>query len=193
MDPNLLLPGLSALDAAMQIVSIMVHIAVGMAALAQAPRDPRTRVFAALTLLNGGGAGVPIVFWWLGISNPLAGGRLPLGFMLACLTTSSLALFHLSQVFPVRRSWIRGAGIQLPIAYALTPVAVLLLVKFAPMKDQAGSAIFALLAIAFGFAACGRRLSVARRLTHAPSSSASWPVSFSAPRSPYSRWVHSRR
>jgi hypothetical protein len=151
MDPKLLIPALSAGDVILQMLGIMVYIAIGVAGLAQAPRDERTRVFCALALLNGAGTLVPIVFWWLAIRDPFAAGRLPLAFMLASLSVATIALFHLSQVFPRRRPWIRGSGPQLPIVYALTPIAVPLLIRLWPVKGAPASAAFMAVVIAFGF------------------------------------------
>jgi hypothetical protein len=146
-----LMPGLTASEAAMQMVSIIVYIAIGAAALAEAPRDERTRVFAALAVMNGAVVGIPIVFWWLDIKDPMAGGRAPLAVMMGSLALATLALFHFSQVFPRRRPWIRTSGPQLPIAYALAPIVVVLLVRLAPVKEEQASGAFIGLAIAFGF------------------------------------------
>jgi hypothetical protein len=151
MDPKTLMPDLSATDAALQMVGILVYVSIGFAALAQAPRDERTRVFCTLAAMNAAGTAVPIVFWWLGISDPMAAGRLPLAFMLASLAVATLALFHLSQAFPRRRPWIRESGLQLPVAYAITPAVVVLLVRTAPLKQEEATAAFVILAIAFGF------------------------------------------
>ena len=151
MDPKDLMPGLTGVEAAMQLAGILVYIAIGAAALAQAPRDERTRVFSLLALMNGGVTGIPVIFWWLGITDPMAGGRAPLALMMASLAIATLALFHFSQVFPRRRPWIRTSGPQLPIAYALAPLIAALLVRTAPLKDQPASGAFIALAIAFGF------------------------------------------
>jgi hypothetical protein len=151
MDPKDLMPGLTGVEAAMQLAGILVYIAIGAAALAQAPRDERTRVFSLLALMNGGVSGIPVIFWWLGITDPMAGGRAPLSLMMASLAVATLALFHFSQVFPRRRPWIRTSGPQLPIAYALAPVIAALLVRMAPLKEQQASGAFIALAIAFGF------------------------------------------
>ena len=145
------MPGLSTTEAVLQMVGVLVHIAIGVAALAEAPRDERTRVFCALAVMNGAGVAVPIAFWWLGISDPMTGGRLPLAFMLASLAVATLLLFHLSQAFPRRRPWIRASGPQLPVAYLLTPAVVVLLVRMAPLQKEEATGAFMLLAIAFGF------------------------------------------
>jgi hypothetical protein len=151
MDPKDLMPALTAFEAAMQLASILVYIAVGAAALGHAPRDERTRVFLLLAIMNAVVTGIPVVFWWLGITDAMAGGRAPLALMMAGLTLATLALFHLSQVFPRRRPWIRTSGPQLPIAYALAPIIAALLVRTAPLKEQQASGAFIALAIAFGF------------------------------------------
>jgi hypothetical protein len=146
-----LMPALTASEAAMQMVGILVYIAIGAAALAEAPRDERTRVFAALSMMNGAVVGIPIIFWWLDIKDATAGGRAPLAVMMGCLALATLALFHLSQVFPRRRPWIRTSGPQLPAAYALAPLVAGLLVRLAPIKEEQASGAFIALAIAFGF------------------------------------------
>lgn len=151
MDPKDLMPGLTAPEAAMQMASILVYIACAAAALAEAPRDERTRVFSLLAAMNGLVVGIPIIFWWLGIEDPTAGGRAPLATMMASLSVATLALFHLSQVFPRRRPWILTAGPQLPVAYAVAPVIVVLLIRLAPLKNEEPSGAFIALAIAFGF------------------------------------------
>ena len=151
MDPKDLMPSLTAAEAAMQMVSVLAYLAIGGAALAEAPRDERTRVFSALGLMNGGVVAVPIIFWWLGIDDAMAGGRAPMGIMMASLALATLALFHLSQVFPRRRPWIRTSGLQLPIGYALAPIIAVLLVRTAPLKDEQASGAFIALALAFGF------------------------------------------
>lgn len=145
------MPGLTTTEAVLQMVGIFAHVAIAVAALAEAPRDERTRVFGAMAVMNGAGASVPILFWWLGISDPMMAGRLPLAFMLASVAVASLALFHLSQAFPRRRPWIRASGPQLPIAYALTPVVVVLLVRMAPLQKEEATGAFMIVAIAFGF------------------------------------------
>lgn len=135
----------------MQMVSILVYIAVGAAALAEAPRDERTRVFSVLAVANAAVVGIPIVFWWLDVKDPMAGGRAPMGIRMASLALATLALFHFSQVFPRRRPWILASGPQLPIGYALAPVITVLLVRTAPFKGEQASGLFVALAIAFGF------------------------------------------
>lgn len=151
MDPTDLMPSLTAVEAAMQMVGVLVYIAIAAAALAEAPRDERTRVFSALAAANGGIVGVPVIFWWLDIKDPMAGARAPLGIMMASLAVATIALFHFSQVFPRRRPWILASGPQLPIGYALAPVVAVLLVRTMPMKGEQASAAFVALTIAAGF------------------------------------------
>ena len=145
------IPELTAVDAAQQLIAAAIYLAVGLAALAQAPRDRRTRVFAALAVVQVVALSMPVGAWWLGIRDPLAFDRVPLAILLAALSVSALLIFHFSQVFPTARPWIEGSGIQLPIAYALTPVAVVLLVRFWPGTPQQATLGFGLLFIIFGF------------------------------------------
>jgi hypothetical protein len=60
-------------------------------------------------------------------------------------------MFHFSQVFPRRRPWIRTAGIQLPIAYAVMPLAVFLLVRWWPLTLAEITPKFGLAFLLFGF------------------------------------------
>ena len=150
MTPTPTMPELTAFDAVAQLIAAAVYLAVGAAALAQAPRDERTRVFGALGLMNAIGFCIPAAAYFLGVKDPLAFGRIPLGVMLAALSLGALLLFHFSQVFPSRRPWITGSGSQLPIGYALTPIVVFTLVRWWETPQQV-TAKFGLMFIVFGF------------------------------------------
>jgi hypothetical protein len=71
--------------------------------------------------------------------------------MLAALSVGALLMFHFSQVFPRRRPWILTAGLQLPIAYAIMPLAVFLLVRWWPLSRPEITAKFGLAFLLFGF------------------------------------------
>lgn len=151
MDPMPTMPELTAYDAVTQLIAAAVYLAIGAAALAQSPRDLRMRVFLALAAAHAVGFIIPALGWLLGVTDPQAGNRIPLGIMLAALSTGALLMFHFSQVFPRRRPWIRASGPQLPIAYVLTPIAVFLLVRWWPISKEQVTAQFGLTFLLFGF------------------------------------------
>lgn len=145
------MPELTAFDAVTQLIAAAVYLSIGGAALAQAPRDERTRVFCALGIAHAIGFSIPAIGWFLGVKDPQALNRIPLGIMLAALSIGALLMFHFSQVFPRRRPWLRGSGLQLPIAYALTGPAVFLLVRWWPLTKDEITAKFGLAFLLFGF------------------------------------------
>ncbi|MEX2662844.1 MAG: hypothetical protein WD227_13015 [Vicinamibacterales bacterium] len=151
MDPMPSMPELTAFDAVTQLVAASVYLTIGAAGLAQAPRDVRTRVFGALGLAHGIAFSIPAAGWLLDVKDPQALNRVPLGIMLAALSVGALLMFHFSQVFPRRRPWIHAAGIQLPIAYAVMPLAVFLLVRWWPLTRAEITAKFGLAFLLFGF------------------------------------------
>ena len=148
---SLPMPQLTAFDAVTQLIAATIYLAVGTAGLAQAPRDERTRVFCALGIAHAIGFTIPSVAWMLGVTNPGAYNRIPLGITLAALSLGAVLMFHFSQVFPRRRPWIRGSGPQLPIAYVLIGPAVFLLVRWWPLTKEAFTTQFGLVFILFGF------------------------------------------
>ena len=149
--PGLPMPELTAFDVVTHLISALVYVAVGVAGLAQAPRDIRTRVFASLGVTHAIGFLIPSAAWFLGEKDPLAFDRVPLAMMLSALSVGALLMFHFSQVFPRRRPWIRESGMQLPIAYALAPVAVFLLVRWWPASEGSATPAFGLIFVVFGF------------------------------------------
>jgi len=151
MDSMPSMPQLTAFDAVTQLIAAAVYLAIGVAALAQAPRDERTRVFCALALAHAVGFSVPAAGYLLGVTSASAYNRIPLGIMLAALSLGAVLMFHFSQVFPRRRPWIRGSGPQLPIAYLLTGPAVFLLVRWWPLTKAAFTPQFGLAFVLFGF------------------------------------------
>jgi hypothetical protein len=144
-------PAMTRLDAAMQIVAAVIYMAVAAAALAHAPRDRRTRVFFAFALMNAIAFGVPTYGWFIGEKDVLAYRRVPLGLTLSALAIGALLLFHFSQVFPRRRPWIKGSGVQLPIAYALAPLAVIALTQLWPRDPLEATIPFIGAFLVFGF------------------------------------------
>jgi hypothetical protein len=151
MDPLPAMPELTAFNAVTQLVAAAVYLAIGAAALAQAPRDERTRVFCGLGVAHAVGFSIPAAAWLLGVKDPQAFNRVPVGIMLAALSVGALLMFHFSQVFPRRRPWVSGSGIQLPIAYMVTPIAVFLLVRWWPLTRAEVTAKFGLAFLLFGF------------------------------------------
>jgi hypothetical protein len=132
-------PSATAFDAFSGIASALVYLAVGFGAFAHRPRDARTNVFLVVALASV----TPYVL-------PAALGRLGSGRMLSAATVAtavslavgSAALFHFTQVFPLRRPWIRAHGPWLFAAYAVLPLAALagawvLLPIFRMMSDAA--------------------------------------------------------
>lgn len=151
MDTPLSMPPMTALDVITQVIAALLYIGVGVAALAQAPRDPRTRVFFAFAVMNCVAFGIPTFGWFIGERNPLAMYRIPMALVLSALAVGALLLFHFSQVFPRRRPWIKASGPQLPIAYLLTPIAVVGLTQLWPEKPVNATVPFILTFIIFGF------------------------------------------
>ena len=145
------MPQLTMFEVVTQLIAAAVYLAIGCAALAQAPRDERTRVFGALGLAHATGFSIPAAGWLLGVTDVGAFNRIPLGITLGALSLAALLLFHFSQVFPRRRPWIQTSGPQLPIAYLLTGPAVFLLVRWWPVTKEAFTTQFGLAFILFGF------------------------------------------
>lgn len=145
------LPAYTPLDGITQGLAAAAYLATGAAAWMRAPRDIRTRVFLAFSLANLVASGVPAVFWLRGTQGPT---QLPSGAtaaILSALGAGALLLFHLTQVFPKRRPWIRTSGIQMPVAYALAPFAIFGLVLFAPASAADLRTPYVLAALVFGF------------------------------------------
>lgn len=145
------MPELTAFDATTQLIAAAVYLSVGAAALAQAPRDDRTRVFCALAVAHAVAFSIPAAGWFFDVTDVQAFNRIPLGIVLAALSTGALLMFHFSQVFPRRRPWIRGSGMQLPIGYVITPIAVFLLVRWWALTKPEMTPKFGLAFILFGF------------------------------------------
>ena len=149
VDPRV--PDLTLLDIAQHLTAALVYLAVAVAALGQAPRDRRTQVFFAFGVVNAIAFSVTAAAWFIGVKSPVQMNRAMLGTSVAALGVGGLVLFHFSQVFPRRRPWIATSGIQLPVAYALVPVIVLMLARWWPGDPKQVTATFVLLFLVFGF------------------------------------------
>ena len=151
MNTSAAIPDSTVFHAVTQLVSAGFYAAIGLAALAHAPRDTRTRVFCALGLMHAIAFTVQATAFLLGIRELNAFHRIPLAVTLSALSLGALAMFHFSQVFPAHRPWIRASGVQLPVAYALVPAAVFALVRGWPDPPGEMTGAFGLLFIVFGF------------------------------------------
>ncbi len=147
----LAIPALTGLDAATQSLAALCYLAIGAAALRRAPRDARTRVFSAFALANVVAFAVPSLMWWRGVTDPARTPRLATALVVAALGVAALALFHLTQVFPRRRPWIRTAGIQMAVAYGLVPLVIMALVLFFPADAADIGSGYILGFVIFGF------------------------------------------
>jgi hypothetical protein len=144
-------PVLTGLDAVIQGLAALCYLAVGVAAWLRAPADVRTRVFLGLALANLVALSVPGIAWAVGVRDPAALPRYATAAMIAGIGVGALLLFHLSQVFPRRRPWIKTSGIQMGVAYLLTPIAIAALIRFAPAKVTDITPQYMLGFIVFGF------------------------------------------
>lgn len=142
---------MTALDAAQQIVAGLVYLSIAAAAMAQAPRDRRVQVFFAFSLANAAAFGVAVVGWFLGVTNPLEMSRGFYAVSLSALGIGSLLLFHFSQIFPRRRPWINASGIQMAVAYLLTPAIIGSIAFFWPPDPAQTSLGFVVTLLIFGF------------------------------------------
>src|SRR5258705_9103646 len=106
MDTVFPTPSATAFEAIAAIVSAALYLIVGVAAFARAPRDVRTRLFAATALASAAPYSVTALIWARGSA---AAFTLPVVIVVGLsLVLGSLVLFHFTQVFPWRRPWIRA-------------------------------------------------------------------------------------
>ena len=104
------------------IASAALYLIVGIAALARAPRDPRTRAFLATAAVSAVPYSVTLLLW---AGGPDAALALPvIATVGLSLMLGSLVLFHFTQVFPWRRPWIRAYWRWLLAGYLLVPFAL---------------------------------------------------------------------
>jgi hypothetical protein len=152
MDPNTLpTPVLTGFDAVTQGVAALCYLGVGLAAWFRARQDARTQIFLALAVANVIALAVPGVAFAMGVRNPANLPRFAAAAMMAALGVGALLLFHFTQVFPRKRPWIRTAGIQMAVAYLLTPIAIAALVRFAPADFAGLTPPYVGLFLVFGF------------------------------------------
>lgn len=132
-------PSASAFDAVSSLLSAGIYMIVALAALAQAPRDARVRVFAVIAIASVAPYAVTAQIWASGWQAALSKRTIVL--LVLSLMVGSLALFHFTQLFPWRRPWIRAHAATLPAGYvavaALVGAAALLTPSFS-LADAAG-------------------------------------------------------
>ncbi len=148
---NLPMPEFTRTHAITQGIAGVVYLAVGLGAWIRARRDIRTRVFLAFSLANLVVFIVPAICWLRGLT---AGGILPrsaTAAVLSALGAGALLLFHFTQVFPRRRQWIRTAGVQMAVAYVLTPLVISGLIVFLPRNPDLVTAPYVIAILVFGF------------------------------------------
>jgi hypothetical protein len=135
MDMVLGAPGATAFDALSSLTSAGIYVIVALAALAQAPRDPRVRVFLATAVAGVAPYYVTAQIWASGWQATLSKGALVV--LALSLMLGSLALFHFTQLFPWRRPWIRTHATRLWAGYAILPVLVAVTALLTPGLDRA--------------------------------------------------------
>jgi hypothetical protein len=115
-------PSASAFDAVTSLLSAGIYMVVALAALAQAPRDPRVRVFVVIAMASVAPYAVTAQIWAWGWQATLTKGTIML--LVLSLMIGSLALFHFTQLFPWRRPWIRAHWAKLMAGYVVTATLV---------------------------------------------------------------------
>ncbi len=134
-------------DAVTSAVPAVAYLLVALAAVFYAPRDTRTRVFLLVAVANLPPYFLPYYAW----RRPGSLLTRPLISLIAVsLLIGSLALFHLAQVFPWRRPWVRRYFELLLTGYLLGPFIVLGLIWFAPAKPEEMQASYAVLTLFIG-------------------------------------------
>ena len=122
MDMPLLPAVATTFEVVAAIVSAVLYLGVGFAALLRAPRDVRARVFMATALASAAPYSVTVLLWARGAD---AAFTLPVMATVGLsLMLGSLTLFHFAQVFPWRRPWITAHWRWLMAGYLLAPVAL---------------------------------------------------------------------
>ena len=144
-------PAFTAVDGVTQGIAAAFYLAIGAAAWLRATADVRTRIFLAFAIANAVVFGIP-TYWWLhGMTDPTQLPAAAFAADMAALGVGALLLFHFTQVFPRRRPWLKSAGVQMGIAYAVTPLAIAGLVRFMPTRVEALTPQYLVAALVFGF------------------------------------------
>jgi len=152
MDSLLQPPVATAFDAISSLISASLYLAVAIAALAYAPRDPRVRVFLAVALASIAPYGITSLMWLRGSAAAFS----PAAIVVTALSLmlGSLALLHFTQLFPWRRPWIRRHRPWLFVGYAAVVVVVaaaaLAFAQFAIESSTDGSGGFGAVSIGVG-------------------------------------------
>jgi hypothetical protein len=118
MDGVLQPPSVTAFDAAASVASLLVYLAVALAAIARAPRDARARTFLAVAVPSASVYALSPAEWWKGsgVYTPAV-----VALAAAAFAIGGIALLHFTQVFPDRRPWILRHFSWMAAAYALLP------------------------------------------------------------------------
>jgi hypothetical protein len=139
MDSLLQAPAATAFDAVSALLSASVYLLVGLAAIARAPRDARTRVFLAVAAASAAPYGLTALIWRDG--GHAVWSRPVIVTVAASLMLGSLALLHFCQVFPWRRPWIRRRWRWLWSGYATVVLLIGLGASLVPAIDAADGAL----------------------------------------------------
>jgi hypothetical protein len=126
MDGLFVAPVATTFEMVTAIVSALIYLGVGVAALARAPRDIRTRVLFATAVASAPAYLVTVLLWARGsgaVFTPPV-----MAVVGASLMLGSLTLFHFTQVFPWRRPWIRAHWRWLFAGYLIVPIGAALTV-----------------------------------------------------------------
>jgi hypothetical protein len=138
-------------DGVTQSAAALTYLTVGIAGWLRAPRDIRTKVFLAFSFANVVVFGIPTVWWLRGTTDPTKLPAAATATIMAALGVGALLLFHFTQVFPRRRPWLRSSGIQMGVAYVLTPITIATLVRYAPVTVEKLTTAYVLVFLVFGF------------------------------------------
>jgi len=147
MDPLFQPPAVTLFDAVTSTIAAVSYLAVGLAAIARAPRDERARVFLAVALTSAVAYAGPGLQYWKGIpiiSRPVV---VP---TLVATAIGGVALFHFAFVFPWRRPWLRRHREWVMAAYLVAPMGVLWLAWLAPPSLDALEVPYMLALLAVG-------------------------------------------
>lgn len=114
-------PVATTFEAVAAIVSAVLYLVVGVAAMVHAPRDTRARLFLAIAIASAAPFSVTLLLWARGSA---AAFTLPVILVVGLsLMMGSLMLLHFSQVFPWRRPWIRAHWRWVFAGYFIVPAA----------------------------------------------------------------------